>query len=540
MSDNPLDITNEENDEQRKSIATELVEIANKDWCFGISDAGDGFAVPLSGPRQVSMLRGNKSLRSDLAKTFFQKKKRVASQQALTDALQIIDGFAQETPPQELFLRVANQSNRIVLDLRDLEASAVIIEEGKWRVEESPVLFRRTMLNASLPMPMSDGNVMDIFKFLNVTEQDRPLLIAWLVACFFTDIPHPLLAFFGEQGTGKSSATKRLAETIDPSPVQIRKPPRDPDSWVTAASGSWVVALDNLSSVPLWLSDSLCRAVTGDGDVRRQLYTDGDFAVFAFRRCIILNGIDLGTTRGDLSERMIPIHLDPISEDRRLYESDMEKEWKELHPSILGGLLDVVASVASQVSGVSLSTKPRMADFARILVVVDKIFGTDGLAHYLKKQNALAADSLTADQFILELQKLSSFNGTSSELLERVHIDRPPKDWPKNARSVTQLLRRQAPVMRKAGWEIDDDGGANHLNSVIWSIRSPQNDKARISDSPNSLTRENDQSASLASHASNEYTPSLSDLTLPLDSCQKCGDEGCDWCEMPETVGDFG
>jgi hypothetical protein len=46
--------------------------------------------------------------------------------------------------------------------------------------------------------------------------------------------------------------------------------------------------LDNLSTVPDWLSDSICRAVTGDGDVRRKLYTDGEHAVFSFRRAVAI------------------------------------------------------------------------------------------------------------------------------------------------------------------------------------------------------------------------------------------------------------
>jgi len=35
----------------------------------------------------------------------------------------------------------------------------------------------------------------------------------------------------------------------------------------------------------------VCRAVTGDGDVRRLLYTDGGLALFALRRAVIPNGI---------------------------------------------------------------------------------------------------------------------------------------------------------------------------------------------------------------------------------------------------------
>ena len=88
-----------------------------------------------------------------------------------------------------------------------------------------------------------------------------------------------------------------LVDLIDPSPVPLRQAPRDADSWVTAASGSWVVALDNLSAIPPWLSDSLCRAATGDGNVKRALYTDADLAVLKFRRCVIVNGIDVGAVR---------------------------------------------------------------------------------------------------------------------------------------------------------------------------------------------------------------------------------------------------
>jgi hypothetical protein len=123
-----------------------------------------------------------------------------------------------------------------------------------------------------------------------------------------------------------------------PSPVPLRKPPRDPEGWVTAAQGSWVVALDNLSTVPDWLSDSLCRAATGDGDVRRALYTDSDLAVFAFRRCIILNGIDVGALRGDLADRTLPINLDRIEESARLTERQLNERWTQDQPRIFDDL----------------------------------------------------------------------------------------------------------------------------------------------------------------------------------------------------------
>ncbi len=66
---------------------------------------------------------------------------------------------------------------------------------------------------------------------------------------------------------------------VDPSVVPFRVAPQGEEKWITAAVGSWVVAIDNASSISPWFSDALCRAVTGDGDVKRMLYTNNDLVV---------------------------------------------------------------------------------------------------------------------------------------------------------------------------------------------------------------------------------------------------------------------
>ena len=41
------------------------------------------------------------------------------------------------------------------------------------------------------------------------------------------------------------------------------------------------------------------RVLDGDGNVKRALYSDAGLAVVKFRRCVVINGIDLGALRGD-------------------------------------------------------------------------------------------------------------------------------------------------------------------------------------------------------------------------------------------------
>jgi hypothetical protein len=197
-------------------------------------------------------------------------------------------------------------------------------------------------------------------------------------------------------------------------------------------------------------------AVTGEGDVRRKLYTDSELAVFAFRRCVIISGIDLGAIRGDLADRMLPITLEPISEEERQEEEDLWPVWQQVHPRLLGAILDLAASVMHILPSVRFERKPRMADFARVLAAVDSVLGTKGLASYIAKQGEIATDSLTDDVFISRIaETVTNFTGTAAELRTEVtpaeESWRAPKGWPGNARAVTQLLNRQAPVMRKAG-----------------------------------------------------------------------------------------
>jgi len=172
-----------------------------------------------------------------------------------------------------------------------------------------------------------------------------------------------------------------------------------------------------------------------------------------------------------------------------------------------------------------------MADYARVLAAVDKVLSTDGVTRYQAQQGALATDSLTGDDFVAAIAPCiaagtldGTFSGTSAQLLAAVTPAgdeakkwKAPKDWPANARSVTQRLRRQAPVMRKAGWTVDDDDGANHAKAIIWTITPPApTEKARDEPPRHPQDPHEEPPAGDAGDAGDEYEPS------PYDECV-CG-----------------
>ena len=85
---------------------------------------------------------------------------------------------------------------------------------------------------------------------------------------------------------------------------------------MVGARHSHILAVDHLSSIPDELSDGLCRIATGGGYGAWQLHTDGDEAVYADKRPILLTSIEDVATRADLADRAIMAALDVLSDTR--------------------------------------------------------------------------------------------------------------------------------------------------------------------------------------------------------------------------------
>src|SRR5262249_33085117 len=152
-------------------------------------------------------------------------------------------------------------------------------------------------------------------------DAEWPLLVGWLLAALRPVGPYPVLLLHGEQGSAKSTTERILRALVDPNSASLRAEPRNPHELMIAAKNGWVVALDNVSPLPNWLSDAICRLSTGGGFSARRLYTDGDEVLFDAQRPVIINGIEEVATRGDLLERSLLLTLPRIHEGDRRTES---------------------------------------------------------------------------------------------------------------------------------------------------------------------------------------------------------------------------
>ena len=201
--------------------------------------------------------------------------------------------------------------------------------------------------------------------FLNVqSDADFVLVVAWALACLRNRGPYPVIVLSGEQGSAKSTFSAILRALLDPNTAPLRALPREDRDLFIAASNGHVLAFDNVSGLPAWISDTLCRLATGGGFAVRQLYTDQDEVLFDAARPVILNGIEDIVTRPDLADRAVFLTLEPIPEERRRPEAELWAAFEAERPRILGVLLDAVVEGLKRLPETQLPKLPRMADFA--------------------------------------------------------------------------------------------------------------------------------------------------------------------------------
>lgn len=450
-----------------KSQADLICEIAINSYQLAQTAKGEGFAVKKDGANVALMLSGGRTgLKADLARQFYTIHGKAPSATALTDAFAVLEGMALQTCPTELFTRIARHDDSAIIDLGDETGKVIEIRPGTWRVlDRSPVTFRRTQLTASFPIPDPTGDISDLQQFINITPESFPLLVGWMVAALIMPgLPRPILLLGGMQGSGKSSCARLITGLVDPSTAPLKDQPANPESWALLCYASSVIAVDNVSKIPQWWSEALCRTVTGDSFVRRTNYKDQDLSVAEFQRAVILTSIDIEAFRGDLGERLLLVELDPIPPDKRCSESALNEQYKNEKAKLFGGLLNVAAQALRELPSVDLKELPRMADFAQLLAALDGLDGSDGsaLKTYVAQSTQIADEVVTGDPVGVEVLDLLAkhnghWEGTATELRDAISPERLPKGWPKTGRGMSGQLKRLTPALLQLGVSVEKD-----------------------------------------------------------------------------------
>lgn len=456
------------------TVAEQLVAIAADAELFHVDQIG--YASVIVDGRRETWRIGSKGMSKYLSHAYYTRAKKVPGAQALADALRTLDGkavFAGEE--RQVYVRVAHCGAVTYLDLADAERRIVRIDRDGWAITtDAPVRFVRPRGLMPLPTPVRGGSLDELRPFLNVRKLPLwRLVLAWLVSAFFPG-PYTFLVLLGQQGTAKTSTSRNLRFVADPNRSSVRAQPRSVRDLVIGAANSIFLVLDNVSYIDEWLSDALCRMSTGGGFSTRELFTDQDEIIIDVQRPGILNGITDIVSRGDLLDRSILVELPLIPPDERRTQAEMEKDFEAAWPRILGALLDAVSGVIRHVDEVELEELPRMADFARLGVALERALGWPAHSFIDAYTDAIsAAHDVALDVSVIApyLRRIAErgFEGTASDLLSALNEafdgrfsaradpgtslrPRPkPKGWPMSPGILSGQLRRLAPNLDAAG-----------------------------------------------------------------------------------------
>src|SRR3989441_359398 len=379
----------------------------------------------VDGHRETWQIR-SKRFRGWLRRRYYQATGDAASAAEVRSALDLLEARAQfDGPERAVHVRIAEHAGHIYLDLADEEWRAVDIGPDGWRVIGCPpVRFRRPAGMLPLPVPQQGGSIEALNSFLNFASRDDSLLIvAWLLGALRPNGPYPLLAISGEQGSAKTVLSKLLKALIDPNAAPVRSLSREERELMIAANNGYLLAFDNVSGLPGWLSDALCRLASGGSFAVRQLYTDDEEVLFEVARPILLNGIEEVISRPDLGDRAIFLTLARIGDVQRRPENELWREFEIERPRMLGALLDAVVHGLAALGRIHLDRLPRMADFALWAAACEPALwpaGTFARA-YAANRRAAIESIIDADQVAACVRAImidrTMWSGSASDLL---------------------------------------------------------------------------------------------------------------------------
>jgi len=178
-------------------------------------------------------------------------------------ALRSLRWRALESKEIKVGLRVSDDQQHIWLDLANDKWQVVEITANGWQVKEAsqvPVRFVRTANTLPLPLPQTGGSLSALQSFINVDTGDFPLVCGWLCGALRPSNSCAALIVTGAQGSAKTTMCKLLRRLVDPNMAEMVIAPNREEMVMVSAQHQWAVGIDNISTIPHWLSDVLCVA----------------------------------------------------------------------------------------------------------------------------------------------------------------------------------------------------------------------------------------------------------------------------------------
>lgn len=414
-----------------------------------------------------------------------------------------------DSNPRPLEVRIARKDRidgspeELWYDLCDKDGLVVHITKDGYKIEESPIIFRRYNYQHEQVKPEAKvgGKWDDIFNIINLTERDdRVTFTVFCLSCFVSRFPKPILLIQGTNGSGKSTPMRIIHSLIDPSELESGTAlVKDTAELARQANKLCLIHWDNIDGREITpeVSNALCRLASGQSFMRRTLYQDDADSIFKGQRAIMLNGIGRLVEREDILDRSLILTTKRIPESKRKTEATIFSKLREMKPYLLHEIFTALSKALTIYPTVHLENSHRMADFEAlgyaICEALDGYSGKEWLEVYdrvVKRQveNALE-ESATAQiaKYLVDRSRDHFWEGTASMMIEfelrnddfyiktdeDEALEKQIKEnisFPRNATALGIQLNRAESTLRSLGIEVEHSNSKHSIykNGSRW------------------------------------------------------------------------
>lgn len=421
--------------------------------------------------------RANKTLRWFKA-SYYKETREIHSEESFKQALDIIKGqaiHAEKPKTENIPKRISFDDYEFHYDLVSPDWKFVKITKDNIEFVNqninTPIFARsKNQSEQSSPNFLFDGNpIKEFCKFIKIEE----FFAIHLITMFIPNIACPVVVIIGPQGSIKSSQSAFIKKVVDPSGAkkeeQLSHLPKKIDDLNIHLNNNYLVAFDNISWITDEISDTLCKAITGAGYSKRELYSNDDETILKFRGKIILNGITVNIDNGDLNERSLIFNAETIDKKARLADGEAEQIFQKLLPDLLGQIFITLQKALRIYDSVKEELKelPRMADFAIWGEAISRALGYEPnkfLDWYWAKINSgleIQNETSPLIPFLYEQKiddqwmQVKDFYRRFDEYANLNHFDKGSRNFPKTAQRLRAYLTRAKPLLDQNNYKVE-------------------------------------------------------------------------------------
>lgn len=327
------------------------------------------------------------NFKSYVKRILFDTYKQSVSNMVLSNAVDYLKSLRFDNDTDKACYRINSDDDCIRYDLNNNNLERVEITKEWWTIKNDDNNYFLPGPLATSQVTPKEGNVHILRKYINLSDDDYLLFIVTLIACFNSNILHPVINILGEKGSCKSTLSEIFKRILDPSEQNLGELSSKDDDLKLRIASEYVVVIDNTRRLGNSQHDIACRGVTGGQLTKRKLFFDTDLITKKYVATLVINSIEPVIKNSDLIDRSIFFTTRNVPTDKRIPKDKFWESFKKDLPYILGGIFIVLSKALSIYKEIKLDNYIRLADFHHFAYAVATVLGKGERFNHLLIKN---------------------------------------------------------------------------------------------------------------------------------------------------------